>query len=92
MIQSFKGDAKAIFNGKALKGWAAEVLRGARRKLLMLHAATRLEDLSALPGNRLEALLGDRAGQHSIRVNQQWRVCFVWKDGHAYEVEVVDYH
>jgi proteic killer suppression protein len=58
----------------------------------MLDAATRLEDLRIPPSNRLEALRGDRAGQHSIRVNDQWRVCFVWRDGHAHEVEIVDYH
>lgn len=75
-----------------MKGWDAGVLRSAQRKLVMLHAAATLEDLRVPPGNRLEALSGDRAGQHSIRVNQQWRVCFVWRDGHAYDVEVVDYH
>ena len=57
-----------------------------------LDAATRLKDLAALPGNRLERLKGDRQGQYSIRVNDQWRVCFEWRDGHAYEVEIVDYH
>ena len=58
----------------------------------MLHAAIRLDDLKAPPGNRLETLKGDRAGQHSIRVNDQWRVCFVWRDGGAHDVEVTDYH
>ena len=58
----------------------------------MIDAATRLEDLLSPPGNRLEALYGDRAGQHSIRINKQWRVCFVWHEGHAYDVEIVDYH
>lgn len=62
------------------------------RKLNLLDAAKDLADLRVLPGNRLEALKGDRAGQHSIRVNDQWRVCFVWKDGNVYDVEVVDYH
>lgn len=62
------------------------------RKLNLLDAAKDLPDLRVLPGNRLEALKGDRAGQHSIRVNDQWRVCFVWKDGNARDVEVVDYH
>jgi proteic killer suppression protein len=62
------------------------------RKLNLLDAANDLTDLRLLPGNRLEALKGDRAGQHSIRVNDRWRVCFVWKDGNAYDVEVVDYH
>ena len=66
--------------------------RQARRKLLILHRAGSLRDLSALPGNRLEALKGDRAGQRSIRVNMQWRICFVWRDGDAYDVEIADYH
>jgi proteic killer suppression protein len=62
--------------------------RPARRKLLILHAAAKLDDLLIPPGNRLEALRGDREGQHSIRINGQWRICFVWKDNHAYEVEL----
>ena len=66
--------------------------RGAKRKLDHLHAATSLADLAAVPGNRLEALTGERTGQHSIRINDQWRICFTWKDGDAYWVEIVDYH
>jgi proteic killer suppression protein len=66
--------------------------RVARRKLLYLHAARRLEELRCPPGNRLEALKGDRAGRHSIRINDRWRICFVWRDGEAHEVEIVDYH
>ena len=66
--------------------------RAARRKLLQLHAAARLEDLAVPPGNRLEALRGDRAGQHSIRINDRWRVCFECREGHAFNVEIVDYH
>ena len=66
--------------------------RVARRKLLYLHAARRLEDLRVPPGNRIEALKGDRSGQHSIRVNDQWRICFVWRDSEAHNVEIVDYH
>ncbi len=66
--------------------------RVALRKLTMLHAATSLQDLRVPPGNELEALTKDRAGQHSIRVNRQWRVCFVWKEGGAHDVEIVDYH
>ena len=62
------------------------------RKLVALDAAEALEDLRVPPGNRLEKLKGDRAGQHSIRVNDQWRICFRWKDADAYEVEIVDYH
>jgi proteic killer suppression protein len=66
--------------------------RIARRKLRQLDSATELRDLAAPPGNRLEALRGERKGQHSIRINDQWRLCFVWRDGNAYEVEIVDYH
>jgi proteic killer suppression protein len=66
--------------------------RIALRKLPMLHAARELQDLASPPGNRLEALRGDRVGQHSIRINDQGRICFVWKDGNAYDVEIVDYH
>ncbi|MBC2833982.1 type II toxin-antitoxin system RelE/ParE family toxin [Gemmobacter straminiformis] len=68
------------------------VERAALRKLAMLDAALRVEDLTAPPGNRLEALRGDRSGQWSIRVNDQWRICFVWRDGHAEAVELADYH
>jgi proteic killer suppression protein len=66
--------------------------RSALRKLLQLHAATELRILASPPGNQLEALRGARKGQHSIRVNDQWRICFVWRDGHCYDVEIVDYH
>jgi proteic killer suppression protein len=66
--------------------------RVAQRKLRQLHAATELRDLASPPGNRLEALKGDREGQHSIRINNQWRICFVWRDGNAYDVEIVEYH
>jgi len=62
------------------------------RKLQQLHAATALEFLRVPPGNRLEALSGDRQGQYSIRINDQWRVCFIWRDGHAQDLEIVDYH
>jgi proteic killer suppression protein len=66
--------------------------RVARRKLRQLDSATELRDLAAPPGNRLEALRADRKGQHSIRINDQWRLCFVWRDGNAHDVEIVDYH
>ncbi|HEX7425030.1 MAG TPA: type II toxin-antitoxin system RelE/ParE family toxin [Terriglobales bacterium] len=66
--------------------------RVARRKLRQLDSATELRDLAAPPGNRLEALRGDRKGQHSIRINGQWRLCFVWRDGNAHDVEIVGYH
>lgn len=68
------------------------VERIALRKLVQLHAAVELRDLAAPPGNRLQGLRGDRDGQHSIRINDQWRICFVWKDGDVYDVEIVDYH
>ncbi len=66
--------------------------RVAQRKLRQLDVAAELRDLAAPPGNRLEPLKGDRAGQHSVRINDQWRMCFVWRDGNAYDVEIVDYH
>ncbi len=74
------------------KGLPGNLAKQARRKLRMVDAATRVEDLASPPGNHLEALAGDRAGQHSIRVNDQWRVCFAWRNGDAYDVEIVDYH
>lgn len=93
MIRSF-GDknAERIWNEQFVKSIDRRVQRAALRKLEMLHAAGDVEDLRMPPGNRLELLKGDRAGQHSIRVNDQWRVCFRWKDGGADEVELVDYH
>lgn len=66
--------------------------RAARKRLRWLDAATSLTDLTAIRGNRLEALKGGRAGQHSIRINDQWRICFTWREGHVYDVEIVDYH
>ena len=93
MIESFRDKrTAAVWAGELPKGFPADVANTARRKLRMLDAAMRLDDLRAPPGNRLEALRGDRAGQHSIRVNDQWRVCFVWREGVANEVEVTDYH
>ena len=92
MIRSFKGKgAAALFRGESVAAFQA-VKAVALRKLDMLDAATRLADLRSPPGNRLEALAGDRRGQHSIRVNDQWRLCFVWRDGGAELVEIVDYH
>jgi proteic killer suppression protein len=84
---------RAFAEGRApaKAGWASQ-LRVVFRKLDMLDAAARLEDLRMPPGNRLEALKGDRTGQHSIRVNDEWRICFIWRDGGAEEVEIVDYH
>ena len=93
MIKSFAGKhAAAVFAGHAVRGLSMQIQRRARAKILMIDAAGRLDDLRAPPGNRLEALRGDRRGQHSIRINEQWRICFVWRDGDAWEVEIVDYH
>ena len=81
-----------ILAGNCPKGFPADVMRAAIRKLLMLDAATTLSALRVSPANHLEALSGDRKGQHSIRINAQWRICFVWQDGDALDVEIVDYH
>jgi proteic killer suppression protein len=82
----------AIFREVRTRGVSESVARSAKRKLDLLHAAVRIEDLLSPPGNRLENLKGDRAGQWSIRVNEQWRICFRWDDQDAYDVEFVDYH
>jgi proteic killer suppression protein len=93
MIRSHKNAiTEAIASGRAPKGFPSNIIRSALRKLAMIDEARRLEDLLAPPGNRLEALKGDRKGQHSIRINDQWRVCFIWSDGGADQVEIVDYH
>jgi proteic killer suppression protein len=93
MIKSFRNEAaRAAWERRFIKGVPQEVLRIGNRKLLQLHNARSLNDLRAPPGNHLEALSGKRRGQHSMRINDQWRVCFVWGDGHAYDVEIVDYH
>ena len=92
MIRSFRcRDTEALFLDLTVLRFRA-IERVARRKLLYLHAAKRLEDLRVPPGNHLETLKGNRAGQHSIRINDQWRICFVWKNGEARDVEIVDYH
>ena len=92
MIESFAGrDAERIWKGKFSKH-IEPIKSVAFRKLAMVHAAHALDDLKSPPGNRLEALQGARKGQHSIRINDQFRVCFVWRDGNAYNVEIVDYH
>jgi len=91
VIRSFRDpEAERIFGDLFPKRWQA-IERTARRKLYQLNQARNLHDL-ALPGNQLEALKGDRAGQHSIRVNDQFRICFVWSDGDSHDVEIVDYH
>jgi proteic killer suppression protein len=94
MIGSFKDrQAQAIFEGRHPgKGFPANLIRSARRKLIMLSEARALKDLRNTPSNRLEALKHDRAGQYSIRINDQWRVCFVWTGKNAENVEIVDYH
>lgn len=85
--------AEAILDGRHPgKGFPADLLRTCRRKLVMLAEARMLDDLRIPPANRLEALKGDRAGQHSIRINDQWRICFVWTGSDAEDVEIVDYH
>ena len=81
-----------MFEGVPVKGLGPDVRRAGRIKLLMLDRARNLGDLRVPPGNRPEALRGDRAGQHSIRVNDQWRICFVWRQEGAYPVEITDYH
>ncbi len=93
MIRSFRNKlTEAVFNGERPKGFPADLLQVARRKLRYLNAAVDLGDLRSPPGNRLEALAGDRRRQHSIRINDQFRVCFVWTAEGPAEVEVVDYH
>lgn len=92
-IRSFKDRrAPILFDGLCPKGFPPDLVSVARRKLRAIDAAAAVRDLSEPPGNRLEKLRGDRAGQWSIRVNDQWRICFVWKDDGAHDVEVVDYH
>jgi proteic killer suppression protein len=92
MIRSFAcADTESLFHSRAVSRFR-NIERVARRKLLQIHAATELASLRVPPGNQLEALKADRKGQHSIRINDQWRICFRWLDGHAYDVEIVDYH
>ena len=93
MIKSFQNsEAQAIFERKGTRRFPFEIQKTALRKLAAVHAASQLEDLRVPPGNRLEALKGNRRGQHSIRINQQWRICFRFENGDAYDVEIVDYH
>ena len=92
MIKSFNSkDTARLFNRLPSRRWRG-IAGAARRKLEVLNAAKSLAELRVPPGNRLEALKGDRLGQHGIRINDQWRVCFVWRGGDAYVVEIVDYH
>lgn len=96
MIHSFADrDTERLFAREPVRRFPADLQRTMLRKLVAVDAAEQLEDLRVPPGNRLEKLeklKGDRAGQHSIRVNDQWRICFRWKDGNAYDVAIVDYH
>ena len=93
MIKSFADKrSAALFIGQTPKGVAVDLVRRAHIKLLLLDAALDISDLRIPPGNRLEALQGDRNGQHSIRINDQWRLCFVWQNGNAHHVEFCDYH
>jgi proteic killer suppression protein len=93
MILSFRDkDTESVWNGEVSRRLPREIQQVARRKLRMLNNAKTLNDLRIPPANRLEALKGDRKGQHSIRINDQWRICFIWRAADATDVEIVDYH
>jgi toxin HigB-1 len=93
VIRNFSDkEAEKIWSGASSRRLPTDIQTIARRKLRMLNNAAALDDLRAPPANRLEALRGDRKGQHSIRINDQWRICFCWTEGDAYDVEIVDYH
>ena len=93
MILSFKDkETELVYNERFSKKLPRDIQRTALRKLIVLHYAVSLEDLRIPPGNKLEQLFGDRKGQHSIRINDQWRVCFIWENNNAHDVEIVDYH
>jgi proteic killer suppression protein len=93
MIKHFSDAAtESVFKGESPKGFPAQILRAAERKLMMLNYAIALSDLRLPPGNRLHALTGDRKGQHAISINDQYRLCFVWREDGAYQVEIADYH
>jgi proteic killer suppression protein len=93
VIKSFASrETENLFHGRASRRIPGDVQRRAAQKLLTLHAVASLDEIRRVPGNRLEKLKGDRAGRHSVRVNDQWRICFVWRNADAYEVEIVDYH
>ena len=93
MIESFASEeTEKIFRGQVSKKFPKDIQRTARRKLIYLDDAEDLQDLLAPPGNRLEKLKGDRVGQHSIRIDDQWRICFTWSGNKAKDVEIVDYH
>jgi proteic killer suppression protein len=93
MINSFRcSETEKIFNGTRSTKLPSDIQNVARRKLRMLNAATNINDLRVPPGNHLEALSGNRSGQHSIRINNQFRICFVWQENDVFDVEIVDYH
>lgn len=93
VIRSFRdSDTRAVAERRRVRKLPHEIQRRAQRKLMILNNAATLSDLRVPPGNRLEALSGDRVGQHSIRINDRWRICFLWSDRNAYRVEIVDYH
>jgi proteic killer suppression protein len=93
MIKNFKDkETERIFNLKFSRKLPTDIQRMAARKLKIVHSASTVESLNVPPGNRLEQLKGARAGQYSIRINQQWRICFKWHEGDAYDVEITDYH
>ncbi len=93
MIKSFRcKETEKIFERQFVKKFSVDIQRLVYRKLVLLDSAERLDDLKVPPGNRLERLSGNRQGQHSIRVNEQWRICFKWSAGDVYEVEITDYH
>ena len=93
MIKSFNSaNTEKIYSGSFAKGLPQDIQRRALRKLIHLDSATSLDDLRLIPGDHLEKLSGDRDGQHSIRINQQWRIVFTWEGNDAYDVEIVDYH
>jgi len=93
MIQSFRDrETEKVFRREGTRKLPSDIQRVAQRKLALLDAAESLQDLRVPPGNRLEKLSGERNGQHSIRINDQWRVCFRWRERDAYDVEIVDYH
>ncbi len=93
MIRSFRDrDTERVFQRIRIRKLPLSLQRAAQRKLIMIDAAAAIEDLRIPPGNRLEKLSGDRKGQYSIRINDQWRICFIWRSGDARDVEIVDYH
>jgi proteic killer suppression protein len=93
MIQSFRDkETEKVFNGRFSRKLPHDIQRLAERKLIMLHRSVDLNDLRVPPSNRLEALKGNRSGQYSIRINDQWRICFEWREDGAHKVEITDYH